>query len=147
MTSLSKKEFLYLCRKVDFENNYRRRFAFAKIIESKKIAEQVFELYVSCPHCSKKNKQIRINFNLGSKIVCEHCYQRFFINVAEFRFGNISQIYQYYYLSLKKIILYNAAVHRLLFPLPNIIEKMAALSRSMVNLIMSGSNLLFHQRK
>ena len=142
MTSLSKIDFLYLWRKVEFENNYRRRFAFGKIINIKKTGQQTFDIDVYCPHCKGGNENYRLNFSRGSMLVCKHCYQRFFINMADFRFGNVSQIYQYCYLNIKRIILYNAAIHRVLFFVPTLIEKTAAICRAIVNLGMKARQLL-----
>ena len=135
MTALPEIDFLYLCRKVGFENSYRKHFAFAKIIKLIKKEPHIFQLSVICPHCKFKEDNLQIDISQGNKLVCSHCYQRFFINAADVRFGNISQIYQYCYLYVKKIILCSHKVHRFTYMLPGIIEKTAAISRRIITLI------------
>jgi len=133
MTSLSTTDFLFMEKKIELENYYRKRFSFAKILKLKKISQQIFELIISCPHCKEKNNNCLIDFNKGSMIICKYCYQMIFIKLADFRFGNLSQIYQHFFFYIKRVVYYNVATHRLLFYVPKIIESMAAKLRHVLN--------------
>tara|TARA_B100001964_G_scaffold159959_1_gene175676 strand:- start:28532 stop:30232 length:1701 start_codon:yes stop_codon:yes gene_type:complete len=135
ITSLSKKEFSYMVRKVDFENSYHLLYSMGKILNSKKIAKRIFNLDILCPNCKLENDNCRIDFNEGFRLVCKHCLQTIYINQANFRFGNISQIYQFLFLYVKKIVLYNVYTYRLLFFILPLIENTAAVCRAVVNFI------------
>ena len=145
MTSISEIDFLYLCRKVNFENYYRKKFSYGKIYKLRKIVSNVFELSIHCHHCGEKNENLRIDLNEGNMLICKNCYQRVFINMADFRFLNPSEIYQYYYLYIKRIVFYNDKTHRFLFFVPTFIEKMAGILRRVVNFMLNVSEFLNHK--
>ena len=134
ITSLSEMDYTYMAQKINFEHYYHRLRSKGKILNSKKIAPQTHELDVRCPHCEGENINCKIDFNEGYQLICKYCFQTFFINKANFRFGNISQMYQFCYLYIKKLVLHNVYIYRLLFFIPPLIEKTACIFRAVVNL-------------